>query len=146
MVRQPLSQIPTTALPIRTEPSLYRRLGGYDVIAAIIDRVMQRMQTDPRVTPQHGRTTADSHLRGRHQLVGQLCELSGGPCIYIGSTEKVSHGEPGFTEREWKATRKYISRTLCELRVAPKESEEVLALWARYKREIVKATAARCRR
>jgi hemoglobin len=141
MVPQPLSQIPTSHSAIRTEPSLYRRLGGYDVIAAIIDRVMQRMQMDPRFAQCRG--GADSEQRGRHQLVGQLCELSGGPCIYIGGGKERPDSGPAITDRDWKATRKHMVRTLSELRVAPKESEEVIALWTRYRHEIVETSAVR---
>ena len=38
---------------------------------------------------------------------------------------------------DWKATMRHMSRTLRELRVARKESDEVIALWTCYKGEIV---------
>ena len=137
MAQQPLPQIQTTGSSGRTEPSLYRRLGGYDVIAAIIDSVMERLRTDPRFARRTGGSNQDSQQRGRHMLVGQLCELSGGPCIYIGRDMKTFHTGLGITGSDWKATMKHMARTLSELRVAPKESEEVIALLTRYKNEIV---------
>ena len=137
MAQQPLPQNQTTSSSSRTEPSLYRRLGGYDVIAAIIDSVMERLRTDPRFARRTGGTNQDSQQRGRHMLVGQLCELSGGPCIYIGRFMKTSQAGLGIRERDWRATMKHMARTLSELRVAPKESQEGIALWTRYKNEIV---------
>ena len=136
MAQQPLPQSQTTSSSSRTEPSLYRRLGGYDVIAAIIDRVMERLRTDPRFARRTGGSTKDTEQRGRYMFVGQLCELSGGPCIYIGQDMKISQTGLGIAESDWKATMKHMARTLSELRVAPKESAEVIALWSRYKKEI----------
>ena len=130
---QPLVQDQNITSNFRTEPSLYRRLGGYDVIAAIIDNVIARLRTDPRFSGAGDYL----HLRGRHQLVGRLCELAGGPCIYLSSEFHISSSGMGFTEKGWKATRKYMARTLSDLHVARRESDEVIALWTRHKDEIV---------
>jgi hemoglobin len=142
MTQQPLPQSQPPQATIRTEPSLYRRLGGYNVIAAIIDSVMERLRTDHRFVQRAGGSNELSQQRGRHKLVGQLCELSGGPCMYIGPAMKIPERGRGITEKDWKATRKHMARTLSELRVAPKESEEVIALWTRYKDEIAEPFTA----
>ena len=142
MTEQPLPQSQTTLTGIRTEPSLYRRLGGYDVIAAIVDSVMERLRTDPRFARRSGGGTDEAPQRGLHHLVGQMCELSGGPCIYIEGAMRLPHGRLGITERDWKATKKHVARTLSELRVARKESEEVIALWTRHREEILESAAA----
>ena len=142
MAQRPLLQGQITGSGICTEPSLYRRLGGYDVIAAIIDSVAARLRADPRFARFNSGRSDDSRQRGRQLLVDQLCELSGGPCIYLGRYMKTSPAGLGITERDWKATMKHMTRTLSELRVAPKESGEVIALWTRYKDEIVESPAA----
>ena len=143
MTGQLLPQSRSLSSMIRTEPSLYRRLGGYDVIAAIVDSMMERLRTDPRFAGRTGGSAPDSLQRGRHKLVGQMCELSGGPCIFIEHGMKLSRGGLDVTERDWKATRKYMARALSELRVARKESEEVISLWIRHKREILESAGAR---
>jgi len=142
MIAQPLPQSQTTMAGSRTEPSLYRRLGGYDVIAKIVDSVMERLRRDPRFARRTGGGATTSQQHGRHNLVGQMCELSGGPCIYIEGGMKSPHSGPGVTERDWKATRKHVARTLSELRVARRESEEVIALWTSHRAEILESAAA----
>ena len=71
-----------------SERSLYRRLGGYDVIAAAIDGMLTRMRADPRFARFTGGRGEESTQRGRQLLIDQLCALSGGPCIYIGRDMK----------------------------------------------------------
>jgi len=137
MERQPLPQTLITASGIRTEPSLYRRLGGYDTIAAIIDSVLERLGSDTRFARFNGGRGEDSRRSGRQLLVDQLCELSGGPCIFLGRDMRTSHARLGITKGDWKATMRHMARTLRELRVARKESDEVIALWTCYKGEIV---------
>ena len=136
MAQQPLPQTQITASDIRTEPSPYRRLGGYDTIAAIIDSVLERLGSDTRFVRFNVGRGEDSSRRGRRLLVDQLCELSGGPCIFLGRDMRTSHARLGITKSDWKATMRHMARTLRDLRVARKESEEVIALWTRYKGEI----------
>ena len=143
MTGQPLPQTLITGSGIRTEPSLYRRLGGYDTIAAIIDSVLERLGSDTRFARFNGGRGEDSRRSGRQLLVDQLCELSGGPCIFLGRDMRTSHARLGITKGDWKATMRHMARTLRELRVARKESDEVIALWTCYKGEIVALPAVR---
>jgi len=76
------------------ETTLYQRLGGYDVIAAVIDDFFAMMREDPKFTRFSVRTL-DSRNRSRQLLVDQICALAGGPCIYIGRDMRTSHARPG---------------------------------------------------
>src|SRR5512146_706104 len=82
--------------------SLYQRLGGYDVIAAVIDDLFARLREDPQFARFSVRSL-DSHHRARQLLVDQVCALAGGPCIYIGRDMRTSHAGLGITEDEWDA-------------------------------------------
>jgi hemoglobin len=66
------------------ELSLYRRLGGYDVIAAIVDDLFALLRADVRFSRFATGRSIDSHQRARQLLVDQICSLSGGPCYYLG--------------------------------------------------------------
>lgn len=140
---QPLPRTQVAELRTRTEPSLYRRLGGYDVIAAIIDSVLARLRNDARFARFYGGRGEDSRRHGRQLLVHQLCELSGGPCIYLGRATESARAGLGISESDWKAAMKHMARTLAELRVGPRESAEVIALWTHYRNEIVELPAGR---
>src|ERR1044072_7868814 len=87
----------------KAELSLYQRLGGYDVIATIVDQVLTRMREDPKFARFSARSV-DSPNRPRQLLVDQMCALAGGLCIYIGRDMKTSHTGLGITEDEWEAS------------------------------------------
>ena len=117
--------------------SLYRRLGGYDVIASAIDGMLSRMRADPRFARFTGGRGEESTQRGRQLLIDQLCALSGGPCIYIGRDMKTSHKGLGINEDDWKASMNHMRDSMAGLKIPEKEREEVIALWQVYRNDIV---------
>ena len=126
-----------TSLNSPPEQTLYRRLGGYDVIAAIIDEFMSRFRSDPALARFGTGRSLDSRQRGRQLLVDQICSLAGGPCVYIGRDMKTAHAGLGITEAEWQANMQYASAALDKYGVALKEKEEFLAVLQKYKDDIV---------
>ncbi len=119
------------------ETSLYRRLGGYDVIAAAIDGMLTRQRSDPQLARFGTGRSEDSRQRGRQLLVDQLCALTGGPCVYTGRDMKSSHHGLGITETDWKRVMQFMRDSMSDLKIAPREQDEVIALWTQYKGEIV---------
>jgi hemoglobin len=119
------------------EDSLYRRLGGYDVIAAVIDEFLSNFQSDPRLARFGGGRSLDSRRRTRQLIVEQICSLAGGQCVYTGRDMKTSHAGLGITEGEWQATLEHASAALETCGAAPKEKVEFLAIFRRYKDDIV---------
>jgi hemoglobin len=117
--------------------TLYERLGGYDPIAAIIDDLLARMRNDPMFARFGGGRSLDSIRRGRQLLVDQFCALSGGPCVYSGRDMKTSHGGLGITAQEWEGSIQHTAAALDHFNIPPKEKEEFIALFERYRAEIV---------
>ena len=95
-----------------TEESLYRRLGGYDVIAAVVDDLFLRLRADPRFSRFGVGRSIDSHIRARQLLVDQILALAGGPCFYIGRDMKTSHSGLAITEEEWQANLQHTTDAL----------------------------------
>jgi hemoglobin len=122
-----------------SEHSLYRRLGGYDLIASVIDDLFALLRADPRFSRFGMGRSLDSHLRARQLLVDQVCSLAGGPCFYIGRDMKTSHVGLGITEEEWQANLQYTSDVLKKHGVGEPEHAEFLDLFARYKVDIVES-------
>lgn len=120
-----------------TTPSLYRRLGGYDVIAAIIDDMFALLRADPAFARFGSGRSTDSHLRARQLLVDQMCELTGGPCHYIGRDMKTSHAGLAISEAEWDANMKHADAALGMNGVPDAERAEFLAVFERYRDDIV---------
>ena len=69
-------------------PSLYQQLGGEAGIAAITDGLLHEIEHDQRIVHHFADTDIE---RFRRLLAEQLCELSGGPCVYSGGTMQQSH-------------------------------------------------------
>jgi hemoglobin len=127
-----------------TNASLYKRLGGYDVIAAVVDDLFQMLRSDPRFSRFGMGRSMDSHQRARQLLVDQLCQLAGGPCFYIGRDMKTSHAGLGITQEEWEVNLDYTRQALRKHGIGQRESDEVIAVFERYRSEIVEvSTSAR---
>ena len=73
------------------DKSLYERVGGYDVIAAMTDDLLQRVTKDPLIGDYWKGHSYDSMKRDRQLIVDFLCETTGGPVIYMGRDMKTSN-------------------------------------------------------
>lgn len=119
--------------------SLYKRLGGYDAIAAAVVNLMPRLRSDPKLWVYWKGKSLESRRRGDQLLVDFLCAAFGGPAFYAGPDMKTSHEGLGITNDEWDITLGHIGATLDALGVAPQEKSEVLAAAASLKGDIVEA-------
>jgi hemoglobin len=122
--------------PTASNASLYQRLGGYDVIAAFVDDTYQMLRNDARFARFAARSV-DSQQRGRQLLVDQICHLAGGPCYYTGRDMKTSHAGLNITETEWEISLDYTRQALTNHGVEEREANEVIALFNRYRADIV---------
>ncbi len=118
-------------------PSLYKRLGGYDAIAAVTDDFVGRLLTDARFTKFFTGASNDSKARIRQHIVDQLCMATGGPCLYTGRSMKVAHAGLGITEAEWTGAVEDLVATLNTFKVPEKEQGELAAILATVKGDIV---------
>jgi hemoglobin len=127
----------TTAAQDKPQQSLYQRLGGYDAIAAVTDDFIGRLTTEPQFTRFFAGFSTDSKKRIRQLIVDQLCEATGGPCIYTGRSMKVVHGGLGITQRDWDATVKLLVASLDKFKVPQREKDELLTAVSQLKPDIV---------
>lgn len=117
--------------------SLYQRLGGYDALAAVTDDFIGRMAADPGLGRFFVGLSDNSKKRVRQLVVDQLCEVSGGPCIYLGRDMKTVHTGLGITGADWDSAVKHLVATLDKFKVPAKEKDEVLAAISGLKKDIV---------
>jgi hemoglobin len=120
-----------------TGPTLYKRLGGYDAIAAVTDEFIGRIVADKQVSRFFTGLSADSKKKLRQHAVDQLCEATGGPCFYTGRTMKASHVGLGITESDWQVTVKHLVAAIDKFKVPEKEKNELLAIASSLKGDIV---------
>src|SRR5882724_12588722 len=118
-------------------PAFYKRLGGYDAIAAVTDDFLGRLAGDKQMSRFFVGVSADSLRKLRQHVVDQLCEASGGPCYYFGRSMKTVHAGLGITESDWQITVKHLTATMNKFKVPDKERNEILTLFASLKSDIV---------
>lgn len=122
--------------------SLYQRLGGYDVIAAVIADLFQRLKEDPRFGRFGSGRSLDSKTRVQQLTVEQICALAGGPCIYLGRDMRTSHRGLGITAEEWEANLEHVLQVLQEHGIGEPECGEFLELFERYRGDIIESPDA----
>ena len=126
---------PTPA--VAQQASLYKRLGGYDALAAVTDDFIGRLATDPQEGRFFKGLSTDSQKRIRQHVVDFLCSATGGPCIYTGRDMKTAHTGLGITEDDWNISVKALVATLDKFKVPEKEKSEVLGAISGLKGDIV---------
>jgi len=111
-----------------TQQSLYRRLGGYDVIAAFVHNLMPRLRDDPTLWVYWKGVSDDSARRGDQLIIDFLCAAFEGPVHYAGRDMRTSHKGMGITEAEWSIFMPHIAAALDAVGVAPREKAEFLTI------------------
>ena len=123
--------------------TLYQRLGGYDAIAAATDDLLLgRLVNDPELGVYWKGKSEDSLRRDRQLIVDYLVQASGGPGYYFGRDMKTSHTRLGITEHEWQVFMGHTRAMLAHLRVAERESQEVIGFFESLKADIVQPQVA----
>lgn len=121
----------------QSKDSLYKRLGGYDAIAAVTDDMLGRLIADPQLSRFFVGFNNESKTRIRQHFVDFLCKAAGGPCAYRGQDMKTAHAGINITEQDWAAAVKDLQATLDKFKVPERERGEVLSMVSGLKGDIV---------
>ena len=127
----------TVVLGQETKPTLYKRLGGYDALAAVTDDFLGRLAADPSLGRFFVGTSKEHLGRIRQLVVDQLCAATGGPCIYIGRDMKTTHEGLDITDADWDTAMKHLKATLDKFKVQKPEQDDTLAAINGLKKDIV---------
>ena len=128
---------PTRTASAQSGSSLYKRLGGYDALAAVTDEFIGRLATDKTVGRFFVGASDNSKMRIRQLVVDQLCAATGGPCVYIGRDMKTVHKGLGITEEDWNIAVKHLLATLTKFKVPENLQKEVATAVSGLKADIV---------
>ena len=115
-------------------PSLYERLGGLDVITAVVDSFVGRCAGDDRINQKFARTDVP---RLKRMLVDQVCEAAGGPCTYTGRGMRETHDGMEVTAGEFDALVEDLVATLDGFEVPKAEQDELIGLLGPMRGDIV---------
>jgi hemoglobin len=117
--------------------TLYKRIGGYDAIAAVTDDFLGRLANDPLIAPFFRGHSQSTIGKLRMLVIEQVCAATGGPCTYTGRDMKTAHKGLGITEEQWNASVRHFTATLEKFSVPAKEKGELLGIVGSLKGDIV---------
>lgn len=112
---------------MKTEQSLYTRLGGYDVIAAFVDNWLALVVPDAQLSPYFKGMSADTKRKARQLIVDFIAERAGGPVNYTGRSMKVLHEGLGISTSDYVVLMGHAATVLDRLGVAPDARDGLLA-------------------
>jgi len=118
-------------------PTLYQRLGGREAIKQVVDDFVANLAADPRVNARFKGLDAAKMAKLQTDLADQICDVTGGPCAYLGRDMKTVHAGMKITEAEWNETVEDLVKTLNKFKVGPKEQQELLSALGSMKKDIV---------
>jgi hemoglobin len=120
-----------------SSPSLYKRLGGREGIATVVDDFVANMVADSRVNARFKALKPPEVFKLKSNLSDQICDASGGPCSYVGRDMKTTHAGMKITEAEWNATIENLVKALDKNKVDAKSKQDLLGTLAPMKQDIV---------
>jgi hemoglobin len=116
------------------QKSLYDRLGGIDAIRAVVDDFVGNVAADKRINKFFAKTDI---VRLKRNLVNQICQGTGGPCVYTGRSMKETHAGMGVRSSHFNALVGDLGKTLKKFKVPAREQKELVAILAPMKKDIV---------
>lgn len=118
----------------QADASLFQRLGGERVLKPVVHRLIVRAHREKDTK----RSFKDTDLkRIEDKLYEQICQLAQGPCTYTGDEMKLVHGGLQISEREFYTLVQQLREELDRARVGSAEKNELLALLAPFKKDVV---------
>ncbi len=119
------------------QPSLYKRLGGYDIIAATVDNFLERYDNDPALASFLGGLNAAEEARIRQHFVDYICERTGGPCLYLGRNMTETHEGLKITDSQFEIVAQHLDDALGHVGVEEREKQELLSMLIALRGQIV---------
>jgi hemoglobin len=109
-------------------PSLYRRLGGREGIAGVVDTFVANALADPRIGPAFKSLPAAKVGPLKSNIADFICENTGGPCSYLGRTMKESHKGLGLAREDVDACNAALAKALDSNGVKAADKEQLMKL------------------
>lgn len=114
--------------------TLYEQLGGREVIAAFVADGVDNSVADPRIGFFFEHTDLPML---KHQLTEQICQLTGGPCVYEGMDMQTAHSGLNIGEKHFVALVEAFQQAMRKHRIPYAQENKVLALLAPMKPAVI---------
>jgi hemoglobin len=129
---------PSPKATVRDGKTLYQRIGGYDAIAKTVDSFLPNLIAAlPKLGTMATGLSDASKVRNRQMIVDQICMLTGGPCIFVGRPNDVTHQGLDITQEDWDKSQGALGKTLDQLGVKDPDKSELIAVIDTLKGDII---------
>ncbi|MDP1567692.1 MAG: group 1 truncated hemoglobin [Polaromonas sp.] len=113
---------------------LYKAFGEKAGLVSLMDDFMVRLLADPRTGPHF---KPSNQQRVKEQLVDQLCQLSGGPCVYKGADMKSAHANLDIKKSDFNALVEVLQQSMDAKGIPFRTQNQMLALLAPMHRDTI---------
>jgi hemoglobin len=123
----------------KSEPTLYTRLGGIDVISKVTDKFLTNVVADDLINSRF-EATVGNHYRLqvlRNNLIDQICAGTGGPCQYKGQTMLEAHTGMQISAAEFGALMADLAAAMDFCEVPEREKNDLLTILTPMESDIV---------
>jgi hemoglobin len=116
------------------DTNLYVQMGELKGIELIVDELIRTIQTDSRIKDQFAKTNF-SNLKMR--LVEQICQVSGGPCLYKGADMKTAHGQLDINKADFHALVEDLQVAMDQQKISFGVQNQLLSKLAPMHRDVI---------
>ncbi len=127
------------------QKSLYDRLGGVYPISVVVDDFIERLLVNGTLNANPAINAARQRVpkQGlKFHVTALVCQVTGGPCKYVGRDMHTAHAQLNISDREWQEMLADFGKTLDKLNVPKAEQSELLAIVNSTKPDIVAGAKA----
>lgn len=123
-----------SAYPVAPAAGLYQAFGEEAGIRSLMDDFVVRLKADSRIGEQFKDTNLTNLAKS---LSDQLCQLSGGPCVYKGPDMKTAHADRDTTRAQFNALVEVLQQSMDARGIPFNRQNQMLALLAPMHRDVV---------
>lgn len=123
-----------SAYPVVPAAGLYQAFGEEAGIRSLMDDFVIRLKADPRIGEQFKATNLANLAKS---LSDQLCQLSGGPCVYKGPDMKTAHADRDTTRAQFNALVEVLQQSMDARGIPFTRQNQMLALLAPMHRDVI---------
>lgn len=120
--------------PVDPNASLYERLGGKAGITAVVEDMTRFVAEDERI---NGFFIGVDIANVNQQLYNQICEATGGDCVYTGRDMYSLHHGMNISEAQFNALVEDLIKSLNKHGVPQKEQDQLLGALGAMKKDII---------
>jgi predicted SnoaL-like aldol condensation-catalyzing enzyme/truncated hemoglobin YjbI len=120
--------------------SLYKRIGGYDAIAAFVDLAFPRVAAHPQLQKYFIGHAENSKYRQRQLIIDKLSSTLQGPTLYLGRPLESVHKGLNITADEWDIFMQILVQAMDERGIGAEAKNDFVAVFQNVFRNVTVET------